>query len=81
MHEMDTTYDIFKRVAGAGPPLWIETVATLDEAKQRLVVLSSKEYGTYMVFDWRLGTFIELLESLPSNPISTMSGGPLLVRN
>jgi hypothetical protein len=68
---MDTTYDIFMRLTDAGPPLWIETVTTLEEAKRRLAALSSKECGTYMVFDWRLGTFIELLESLPSNPLST----------
>jgi hypothetical protein len=46
---MDTKYDIFKRVGDAGPPLWIETVTSLEEAKQRLGALSSEECATYMV--------------------------------
>ncbi len=76
VNDMDTTFDIFMRLADAGPPLWIETVTTLEleDAKRRLAALSSKECGTYMVFDWRLGTFIDLLESLPSNPLSTKPG-------
>jgi hypothetical protein len=72
---MDTaTYDIFMRIADAGPPLWIETVTTLEEVRRRLAALSSKECGTYMIFDWRLGTFIDLLETLASNPLSTKPG-------
>jgi hypothetical protein len=54
VNEMDTKYDIFKRVGDAGPPLWIETVTSLEEAKQRMGALSSEECATYMVFDWRL---------------------------
>jgi hypothetical protein len=67
---MDTTYDIFQRLNDAGPPLWIETVASLEQAKRRLVGLSSKKPGTYMVFDSRLGTFIEPPGSL-SNLLTT----------
>jgi len=78
---MDLSYDIFLRVGDAGPPLWIESVTSLEEAKQRLAVLSSQERGTYMVFDWCLGTFIEHLGSLRSNPLATSHGGSLLVHN
>ena len=78
---MDSTYDIFMRLTDAGPPLWIETVTSLDEAKQRLAILSSKDSGTYKVFDWRVGTFIELPGSLPSNPLSTSPGRFSLVHN
>lgn len=81
VNEMDTTYDIFLRVSDAGPPLWIETVTSLEEAKQRLAVLSSQERGTYIVFDWRLGTFIEHLGSLRSNPLSASPGRFSLVHN
>jgi hypothetical protein len=78
---MDTTYDIFKRITDAGPPLWIETVASLEHAKQRLAALPSKERGTYMVFDLRLGKFIEPLENLPSPPIATKPGRFSVVHN
>ncbi len=79
--DMDTSYDIFMRLTDAGPPLWIETVASLEEAKQRVAVLSSRKCGTYLVFDWRLGTFIEPLETFPSKPLSTTSGRLSLVHN
>jgi len=79
--QMDNTYDIFMRLTDAGPPLWIETASSLEEAKRRLAALSSKECGTYMVFDWRMRTFIELPGSLPSNPLSTKAGRFLLVNN
>jgi hypothetical protein len=60
---MDTTYDIFNRLNDAGPPLWIETVGSLEQASQRLAGLSSKRSGTFMIFDARLGKFIEPLRS------------------
>ena len=78
---MDSTYDIFMRLTDAGPPLWIETVTSLEEAKQRLTVLSSKECGTYMVFDWRLGTFIELPGEFGSDPLSASHSRSSLVHN
>jgi hypothetical protein len=34
---MDTTYKIFMRLTDAGPPLWIETVTSLEEAKFELL--------------------------------------------
>ena len=60
---MDTTYDIFKRLDDAGPPLWMETVGNLDQARQRLAGLA-KQRGTYLVFDPRMGRIIEMPETL-----------------
>jgi thioredoxin-related protein len=76
---MDTTYDIYMGLTDAGPPLWRETVTGLEEAKRRLAVFSS---GTYMVFDSRVGTFIELPGSLPSNPfLQALAGSRLSTIN
>ena len=68
--KMNATYDVFKRLNDTGPGLWIETVANLEQAKRWFAGLSSKKPGTYIVFDSRLGTFIESLGSL-SNLLST----------
>jgi hypothetical protein len=78
---MDTTYDIFQRLSDAGPPLWIETVSSLEQAKQRLAALSSQEPGAYMVFDLRLGSFVEPLDGLPSRPITARPGRFSIVHN
>jgi hypothetical protein len=56
------TYDIFNKLNDAAP-LWIETVDSLEHASQRLAGLSSKRSGTFMIFDARLGKFIEPLRS------------------
>jgi hypothetical protein len=63
---MDITYDIFERLADAGPPRWIETVHGLEQARRRLSSLSAKGSGTYVVYDLRLGMFIEVLNSRSS---------------
>ncbi len=78
---MDTTYDMFRRLVDAGPPLWIETVSSLEQASLRLAALSLKEPGTYMIFDLRLGMFLEPIESLASNPVSAKRGEFLVVHN
>jgi len=62
---METTYDIFKRLDDAGPPLWMETVGNLDQARQRLAGLA-KQRGTYLVFDPRMGRIIEMPERSPN---------------
>jgi hypothetical protein len=78
---MDTTYDIFRRLTDAGPPLWVETVISLEQAKQRLAVLSSLAPGAYMIYDLRLGMFIEPAEISASRPLPTNLATFSIVRN
>lgn len=44
------TFDIFRQLSD-GAPLWIEATATLHEAKQRVIELSSTHPGNYAIYD------------------------------
>jgi hypothetical protein len=47
--DMTVSYDIFRRLPGG--PMWIETVADLEDAKERLANLIESRPGDYFVFD------------------------------
>lgn len=51
------TFDIFRQLPD-GAPLWIEASATLHEAKQRVVELSSTQPGNYAIYDARADFFV-----------------------
>jgi hypothetical protein len=56
---MDHTYDIFRTSSDDGRPVWIEAVATLEQAKERLRSLPSLRSAEYRLYDPRAGKFIE----------------------
>lgn len=43
-------YDIFRKFAGDGP-IWIESVAGIEQCKLRLVDLVRRNQGEFFVFD------------------------------
>ena len=56
---MDHMYDIFRTYPDDGRPVWIEAVATLEHAKERLRSLPSFRSAEYRLFDPRAGKFVE----------------------
>jgi len=56
---MDRTYDIFRTYPDDERPVWIEAVASLEHAKERLRTLPSFSSAQYRLFDPRAGKFIE----------------------
>jgi len=56
---MDHKYDIFRTFPDDGRPVWIEAVATLEQAKERLRSLPSLHSAEYRLYDPREGKFIE----------------------
>jgi hypothetical protein len=53
------TYDIFRKLPD-NSPIWVEAIEGLDEAKQRLLQLSSSSPDKYVLYDSRAQKFIEL---------------------
>ena len=51
------SFDIFQKLPN-GDHLWIETWATLEEARQRVLELVRKDSGNYAVYDGSLGKFV-----------------------
>jgi hypothetical protein len=56
---MDHKYDIFRTFPDDGRPVWIEAVASLEQARERLRTLPSLRSAEYRLFDPRVGKFIE----------------------
>jgi len=52
-------YDIFRTYPDDGQPVWIEAVASLEQAKKRLRSLPTPRSAEYQVYDPRAGKFIE----------------------
>ncbi len=57
---MDSTYDIFRRVRPDQPPIWVETVKGIAEARKRLSELSTRSPGEYLLWNATTGKFVEL---------------------
>ncbi len=57
---MDSTYDIFRKVHPDQPPVWIETVQGLTQAKKRLSELAAKAQGEYLLWNATTGKFVTL---------------------
>ncbi len=51
------SFDIFQKLPD-GNHLWIETSATLEEARKRVLELVAKDSGNYVVYDSILGKFV-----------------------
>ena len=51
------SFDIFQKLPD-GEHLWIETLATLEEARKRVLELVAKDSGDYAVFDSSVGKFV-----------------------
>lgn len=58
---MIARYDIFRAFPDAGP-VWLETAKDLDDAKKRLLKLSSNEPGDYFVYDYEQQAIVEKLK-------------------
>ena len=58
-NDMDHKYDIFRTYPDDGRPVWIEAVANLEQAKERLRSLPSFRSAQYRLFDPRAGKFVE----------------------
>jgi hypothetical protein len=56
---MDHKYDIFRTFPDDGRPVWIEAVASLEQARERLRTLPLLRSAEYRLFDPRGGKFIE----------------------
>jgi hypothetical protein len=55
----DSAYDIFQK-DHSGNPIWVETVIGLDQAKKRLLSLSSLSSGEYLVYNPTTGQFMNI---------------------
>jgi hypothetical protein len=53
----NSAYDIFQK-DHSGNPIWVETVIGLDQAKERLLSLSSS--GEYLVYNPTTGQFMNI---------------------
>lgn len=51
------SFDIFQKLPDGGH-LWIETSATLEEARKRVLELIARDSGNYGVYDGFLGKFV-----------------------
>jgi hypothetical protein len=51
-------YDIFKK--DQDQPIWMEAVHGLEETRRRIMQLSDKSQGEYLVFDASRGRFIDI---------------------
>ncbi len=51
------SFDIFQKLPD-GDHLWIETSASLEEARKRVLELVAKDSGNYGVYDSILGKFV-----------------------
>jgi len=72
---MAATFDIFKKVPGAGH-VWIARIAGLERAEERLMLLSSKSPGTYLLYDLGSRRFIEPFRKLGRRSRETKSQVP-----
>jgi hypothetical protein len=52
------SYDIFRRDAAGGDPVWVEAARDLETAKSRIIELSASAPGTYAVFSQRSGRMV-----------------------
>lgn len=55
---MTWMYDIYQKLPGGGR-LWVESAATLENAKERLIALCSSNPATYLIYHFSSGKLIE----------------------
>ena len=55
---MNWMYDIYQKLPSGGR-LWIESAATLEHARERLLSLCSSDPATYLICDFSSGKLIE----------------------
>jgi hypothetical protein len=55
---MNWMYDIYRKLPNGGR-LWVESAATLEHAKERLVSLCSSAPATYLIYDFSSGKLVE----------------------
>jgi hypothetical protein len=56
---MNWMYDIYQKLPGGGR-LWIESVLTLEHAKERLTALLAKKPADYLIYDFHSGKVVPL---------------------
>jgi hypothetical protein len=57
---MNWMYDIYQKLPGGGR-LWVESAATLEHAKERLLSLCSDDAATYLIYHFSSGKLIDPL--------------------
>ena len=57
---MNSMYDIYQKLPGGGR-LWVESAATLEHAKERLLSLCSNNSGAYLIYHFSSGKLIDPL--------------------
>jgi hypothetical protein len=55
---MNWMYDIYRKLPGGGR-LWVESAATLDHAKERLLSLCSNNPGAYLIYHFSSGKLLD----------------------
>ena len=55
---MNWMYDIYQKIPGGGR-LWVESAATLEHAKERLLSLCSNNPATYLIYHFSSGKLLE----------------------
>lgn len=58
-------YDIFRR-DGNGEPIWVEAVENVERAKKRIIELSARAPGQYMVFSQNNGQVVSTVTTVAS---------------
>jgi sugar-specific transcriptional regulator TrmB len=56
--QMDITYDIFRKDHPDKPPVWVESVKGLSQAKKRMKELAARTNYEYVLWDASSGKFI-----------------------
>lgn len=69
---MKKIYDVFKRVPEG--PLWIQSVEGMDEARQLVTFLCSKNNGSYFVYDSRRAEVVAEFSSIPPSSVPLAQG-------
>lgn len=59
---MNTRYDIYKRLP-EDRLLWVERVMGLDEARKLVAALQTASMDSYLVYDFRERTVVEVFKS------------------
>ena len=57
-------FDIFRKENGA--PIWVEAVENVDRAKRRIIELSARTPGQYMVFSQNNGQVVSTVTTVAS---------------
>jgi hypothetical protein len=55
---MNWMYDIYQKIPGGGR-LWVESAATLEHAKERLLSLCSNNPATYLIYHFSSGKLLD----------------------